>query len=131
MALIFPHEFIAKTAIHSIKAAVARELVIKGMTQREIADLLESQTSTISQYIGGQRGSSYDLSEEVSPIKEQNLLHVKPLIVKEGKDITLVGAGYMTSICMNAHNELLKDHSISSEVIDLRVINPLNINPIL
>ena len=73
----------------------------------------------------------YDLSEEVSPIKEQNLLHVKPLIVKEGKDITLVGAGYMTSICMNAHNELLKDHSISSEVIDLRVINPLNINPIL
>ena len=64
MALIFPHEFIAKTAIHSIKAAVARKLVNMGMTQREIADLMESQTSTVSQYIGGQRGSSYALSED-------------------------------------------------------------------
>ena len=64
MALIFPHEFIAKTAIHSIQAAVARELVNLGMTQREIADLMDSQTSTVSQYIGGQRGSSYALSED-------------------------------------------------------------------
>ena len=64
MALIFPHEFIAKTAIHSIKAAVARELVNRGMTQREIADLMESQTSTVSQYIGGQRGFNYELSED-------------------------------------------------------------------
>ena len=64
MALIFPHEFIAKTAIPSIKAALAQELLNQGMTQREIADLLESRTSTISQYIGGQRGSSYELSKE-------------------------------------------------------------------
>ncbi len=64
MALIFPHEFIAKTAIPSIKAALAQELLNCGMTQREIADLLESRTSTISQYIGGQRGSSYELSKE-------------------------------------------------------------------
>jgi len=64
MALIFPHEFVAKTAIHSIKAAVARELVNRGMTQREIADLMESQTSTVSQYVGGQRGSNYELSED-------------------------------------------------------------------
>ena len=80
MALIFPHEFIAKTAIHSIKAAVARELVIKGMTQREIADLLESQTSTISQYIGGQRGSSYDLSEEALALVEMvaESVHAEP-----------------------------------------------------
>ena len=70
MALIFPHEFIAKTAIHSIKAAVARQLVNCGMTQREIADLLESQTSTISQYIGGQRGSSYELSEDTLALVE-------------------------------------------------------------
>ena len=64
MALIFPHEFIAKTAIHSIKAAIARRLVELGMTQSELADLLDSRTSTISQYIGGQRGSSYELSED-------------------------------------------------------------------
>ena len=66
MALIFPHEFIAKTAIHSVKANLAKELVSRGMTQRSIADLLESQTSTISQYIGGTRGNTYELSESTT-----------------------------------------------------------------
>ena len=72
MALIFPHEFIAKTAIHSVKANLAKGLVSRGMTQRSIAELLESQTSTISQYIGGTRGTTYSLSD--STIKLMSLV---------------------------------------------------------
>ena len=64
MAVIFPHEFIAREAIHAVKAAISRELVKLGMAQREIAELMQSQTSTISQYVGGQRGSNYELSDE-------------------------------------------------------------------
>jgi len=66
MALIFPHEFIAKTAIHSVKANLAKELVNRGMTQKDIAVLFDSQTSTISQYIGGTRGNNYELNSETT-----------------------------------------------------------------
>lgn len=65
MPLVYPHEFIARTAIHSVKAGLAKELKNLGISQKDIAKLMNSQVSTISQYVNGQRGGSYELSENV------------------------------------------------------------------
>ncbi len=63
MPIIYPHEFIARTAISSVKAEIAKALTSNGFSQKEIAELMDSQISAVSQYINGQRGSSYPLSE--------------------------------------------------------------------
>ena len=63
MPIVYPHEFIARTAISSVKAEIAKSLNSNGFSQKDIAELMDSQISAVSQYINGQRGSSYPLSE--------------------------------------------------------------------
>ena len=58
MPIIYPHEFIARTAISSVKAEIAKSLNSNGFSQKDIAELMDSQISAVSQYINGQRGSS-------------------------------------------------------------------------
>ncbi len=63
MPIVYPHEFVARTAIASVKAELAKSLNSNGFSQKDIAELMDSQVSAVSQYINGQRGSSYPLSE--------------------------------------------------------------------
>ena len=57
--------------------------------------------------------------------KKENLLNIKPKIFKKGNDITLISLGYGMKILQNI-DEKLKKENISSEIIDLRIINPFN-----
>jgi len=68
----------------------------------------------------------YDLVEEYKPIKELDLLEQKPKKIKKGSDITLVGSGYSTQICVEINKKLAKK-KLSSDVFDIRIVNPLNI----
>ncbi len=54
----------------------------------------------------------------------------KSKIVKEGRDITIVASSYMTLEAIRAA-EMLKEHSITAEIIDLRTIKPLDEDSIL
>jgi len=63
MPIVYPHEFVARTAIASVKAELAKSLNDGGFSQKDIAELMDSQVSAVSQYINGQRGDSYPLSE--------------------------------------------------------------------
>ena len=72
----------------------------------------------------------YDFSEEISEISELKLYKQKPILLKQGVDATLVGAGYTTHLCMQAA-KLLKKVNIIVEVIDLRIVNPLLTNLII
>lgn len=54
----------------------------------------------------------------------------KGVILKEGKDITLVAAGKMVPIAMEAA-EKVRNLNIDAEVIDVRSIKPLDINLII
>jgi pyruvate dehydrogenase E1 component beta subunit len=46
-------------------------------------------------------------------------------VLREGKDVTLIGYSTMTIACLKAANELAKD-GICAEVIDLRTLLPLD-----
>jgi len=49
----------------------------------------------------------------------------KSRVIVKGKHITLIGVSYMTAECLKAA-ELLKEYNIEAEVIDLRVVSPLD-----
>lgn len=49
-------------------------------------------------------------------------------IIREGVDLTLVSVGAFVHKALNASEFLFKEHGIQVEVIDLRYLNPLDIN---
>jgi 2-oxoisovalerate dehydrogenase E1 component len=50
----------------------------------------------------------------------------EPVIRREGKDVTIITIGATLYPAIEAANELEKKYNVSTEVIDLRFINPLN-----
>lgn len=67
----------------------------------------------------------YDLEDDLPPVVERPLSLEGPRCIQQGVDITLVASSYSTRLALEA-SKLLKQHGISSELIDLRVINPLD-----
>ena len=71
----------------------------------------------------------YDRREHLEQIAPRPLENECPQVLTMGEDITLVGASYSTYVCEQAA-ERLRNDSISAEVIDLRVLNPLQIETV-
>ncbi len=67
----------------------------------------------------------YGLEERATEVAEIDLREVGPRIVRRGSSVTLIGASYSTQLCHEAA-ELLADDGVSAEVIDLRVVSPLD-----
>ena len=67
----------------------------------------------------------YDLEDELPPVVERPLALEGPRCIQHGVDITLVASSYSTRLALEA-SKGLKQRGISVELIDLRVINPLD-----
>ncbi|MEI8088798.1 MAG: transketolase C-terminal domain-containing protein [Opitutaceae bacterium] len=73
----------------------------------------------------------YVLTDILPPVNPNlRLTDVKPRVDVTGTDITLVGCSYSAHLCRVAAEEL-KQHGVSAEVIDLRIINPLDRSAII
>ena len=70
------------------------------------------------------------LYSEVNKLKIENnilkkdLLHEEPEVIERGEDITVISLGYGLKILKEV-SKMLKRKNIKSDVIDLRIINPL------
>lgn len=67
----------------------------------------------------------YDEEDDVPAVEEWDLAAIQPEIRRAGTDITLAAASYSVRLCHDAAEILARD-GISAEVVDLRVINPLD-----
>ncbi len=67
----------------------------------------------------------YDLEDTLEPVSEIDLTKEGPKILRSGSDITIVASGYAARLALEAAAEL-DVLGIASEVIDLRILNPLN-----
>lgn len=68
----------------------------------------------------------YDTRDDIDEVVGQKPLEDEgPLVIRSGSDVTLVAAGYSTHLCMEA-SKILSDKNISAEVIDVRVLAPLD-----
>ena len=72
----------------------------------------------------------YHQEQELYPIVESELALEKPVISKQGEDITIVGSGFCSYLAKKAASQL-DDEKISLEVIDIRILNPLDVEIII
>jgi pyruvate dehydrogenase E1 component beta subunit len=72
----------------------------------------------------------YERQASLPPIVERPLAAEGPRVVREGRDVTLVGAGHSAYLCEQAA-EILAAENVSAEVVDVRVLNPLHAQPIV
>lgn len=67
----------------------------------------------------------YDQTKELGEIKEKKLSEFAPQIIKSGSQITIAATSYSSLLAKESSLELEK-MNISSEVIDIRTLNPFN-----
>jgi len=72
----------------------------------------------------------YDQEDELPPLVELDLTLQGPMVTQTGSDVTIVASGHASLLAREAYKQLI-DKDISAEVIDIRVLNPLNVDSIV
>ena len=112
-------------ALHAWFAHVPGLRVVMPATVADARDLLIASVLCPDPVIFIDDRWLYELEDDLPPVIELNLSMERPKCLVTGTDITLVASGYSTQLALEA-TELLRSSGISSEVIDLRVINPFH-----
>lgn len=112
-------------ALHSWFAHIPGLRVVMPATPQDARDLLIAATLSPDPVLYIDDRWCYDFTDSLGPIIEQDLRSIGPQRLRAGTDVTLVGASFSSILCQQAAQELAKD-GISCDVIDLRVINPLD-----
>ena len=117
-------------ALHAWFAHVPGLRVVMPSTVADARDLLIASVLCKDPVIYIDDRWLYEQEADLAPIIEINLKDEKPLISIEGSDITIVASGHSSYLARKAA-EKLKSKNIFSEVIDVRVLNPLYIKDIV
>lgn len=117
-------------ALHSWFAHIPGLRVVMPYSVRDARDLLIASVLSDDPVLYIDDRWLYQCEEKLPPVEELNLAHQHPRCIISGEDITLVGCSYSTHLCVEA-SKLLYEQGISCEVIDLRILNPLQIEPVL
>lgn len=112
-------------ALHSWFAHIPGLRVVMPATVADARDLLIAATQSNDPVLYIDDRWLYDQKAALPPAGPVDLRSIKPQVLREGTDITLVAASYSTQLALEAA-ELLKEQGVSAEVIDLRVINPID-----
>ena len=117
-------------ALHAWFAHVPGLRVVMPSTVADARDLLIASVLCKDPVIYIDDRWLYEQEADLAPIKEINLKIQKPQITLEGKDLTIIASGYSSFLVRNASAKL-KNLNIYPEIIDVRILNPLNIESIV
>jgi pyruvate/2-oxoglutarate/acetoin dehydrogenase E1 component len=117
-------------SLHSWFAHIPGLKVVMPSSPNDARDLLISSVLSNDPVLYIDDRWLYDEEEELKKIDITPLSNQKPKVIKVGTDITIVASSYATKLSMDAAKKL-NDFGISAEVIDLRVINPLDFDDII
>ncbi len=112
-------------ALHSWFAHIPGLKVVMPSSPNDARDLLIASVLSDDPVLYIDDRWLYDEIEEERPIDLKKLSDFVPKVVREGKDLTLVGVSNTNKLNIEAA-KILESSNISVEVIDLRVINPIN-----
>ncbi len=112
-------------ALHAWFAHIPGLRVVMPATASDARDLLIAAVMCDHPVLYIDNRWLYERTGEMGPPAPVTLEDQGPRILRAGDDITLVGSGYATWLCEQAADELATD-GVSAEVIDLRVLNPLD-----
>lgn len=113
-------------ALHSWFAHIPGLRVVMPATPADARDLLIASVLCDDPVLYIDDRWLYEITEDLPPLTERDLRDEGPRRVRGGRDVTLVGAGYSAYLC-GAAAALLAKETIDAEVIDLRVLNPLDL----
>jgi pyruvate/2-oxoglutarate/acetoin dehydrogenase E1 component len=111
-------------ALHSWFAHVPGLRVVMPSTPADARDLLVASVLCDDPVLYIDDRWLYGLEDELPPVPELDLTREGPRRTRQGDDLTLVGAGYSALLCRDAASHLAA-RGVESDVIDLRVLNPL------
>jgi len=117
-------------ALHSWYAHIPGLRVIMPYSPLDARDLLISSVLSEDPVLYIDDRWCYEFKEDYVEISELALEKLKPKKLRNGSDITLVGSGYSTEICVQLGVKL-GDNNLNADIFDLRVINPLNLSTII
>ena len=117
-------------ALHAWFAHVPGLRVIMPSTVADARDLLIASVLCKDPVIYIDDRWLYEQEDDLPKIVELDLKTQKPKITSKGNDITIVASGYSSYLARQA-NEKLRKVNINSEIIDVRVLNPLYIKDIV
>ena len=117
-------------ALHAWFAHVPGLRVVMPSTVADARDLLVASVLSEDPVIYIDDRWLYEQEADLPPIKEISLKIQKPQITLEGKDLTIIASGYSSFLVRNASAKL-KNLNIYPEIIDVRILNPLNIESIV
>jgi acetoin:2,6-dichlorophenolindophenol oxidoreductase subunit beta len=117
-------------ALHAWFAHIPGLRVVMPATVADARDLLISSVLSPDPVLFIDDRWLYELEDSLPPIVPRDLSGERPVCRVSGTDLTIVGSGYSSHLAMEAAKSLLGD-GISAEVVDLRVLNPLNADVIV
>jgi pyruvate/2-oxoglutarate/acetoin dehydrogenase E1 component len=113
-------------ALHSWFAHIPGLRVVMPSTPADARDLLVAASLGKDPVLFIDDRWLYELEADLPPVNPHlRLTDVRPRVDVTGTDVTLVGCSYSAELCRLAAEQLTK-HGVSAEVIDLRIINPLD-----
>ena len=112
-------------SLHSWFAHIPGLRVVMPSTVRDARDLLVSSVLSNDPVIFIDDRWLYEQEDFLPDIEEISLNNIRPQFLNSGNDLTIAGAGYSSFIAKKA-SLVLNEFNISTDVIDLRVINPFH-----
>jgi len=112
-------------ALHAWYAHIPGLKVVMPATPTDARDLLIAAALSDDPVLYIDDRWLYEWSEEMDPPSDIDLGTIGPRVLREGTDITLVAASYSVKLALDAA-QTLSTMGVSCEVVDLRIINPLD-----
>lgn len=117
-------------SLHSWFAHIPGLKVVMPYTAKDARDLMIASVLSDDPVMFIDDRWLYEKEEDYTPVELIDLNNVKPQKLFSGGDVTIVGVSYTSLICENAAKKLA-GNGISSDVFDIRVLNPLNVDDIV
>jgi len=117
-------------ALHAWFAHVPGLRVVMPSTVSDARDLLIASVLCNDPVVYIDDRWLYDQEEDLPPVVELNLTSQRPMVSVTGNDITIVASGHASLLAREAA-EVLQTEGVSTEVIDVRVLNPFYANAII
>ena len=117
-------------ALHSWFAHVPGLRVVMPSTVADARDLLIASVLCPDPVMYIDDRWLYEQEDDLPPVVELNLVEQKPKISRSGVDITIVGSSHAALLAREGGN-ILEAENISTEVVDVRVLNPFFVDDIV
>ena len=118
-------------ALHSLFAHIPGLRVVMPYSVSDARDLLIASVLCKDPVLFVDDRWLYSEVEEVGEIKLLDLKKETSKLINKGNDLTIVSSSYSTKIALEAAKEISKNNQFSIDLIDLRVINPIDIREVV